>query len=194
MQQVLGIFLYYVRAVDLTIQQALNAIAEEQSNPAEKTLERVQQFLDYMATHPDTVINFYASDMILNVHSDASYQTASKMRSRAAGYFFLGSIPQDNAPILLNGNIHVISSILKLVAASAAEAELGTLFLNAQQARITRLILKEMGHPQPPTPIHIDNSTCVGIVNNTQKRSKSRAMHGKYFWLLDSDAQKEFSF
>ena len=32
-QQVLGSFLYYARAVDLTIQQALNAIAEEQSNP-----------------------------------------------------------------------------------------------------------------------------------------------------------------
>ena len=42
--------------------------------------------------------------------------------------------------------------------------------------------------------MHIDNSTCAGIVNNTQKRSKSRAMHGKYFWLLDSDAQNEFSF
>ena len=51
-----------------------------------------------------------------------------------------------------------------------------------------------MGHPQPSTPIHINNSTCVEIVNNTQKRSESRAMYGKYLWLLDCDAQKEFSF
>ena len=82
----------------------------------------------------------------------------------------------------------------RLVASSAAEAELGALFLNAQQARIVRLILHEMGHPQPSTPIHINNSTCVEIVNNTQKRSESRAMYGKYLWLLDCDAQKEFSF
>ena len=40
-----------------------------------------------MATNPDAVICFYASDMILNVYSDASYQTASRMRSRAGGYF-----------------------------------------------------------------------------------------------------------
>ena len=83
----------------------------------------------------------------------------------------------------------MLCTILKLVAASAAEAELGALFLNAQEAKIMRLTLQEMGHPQPPTPIHIDNSTCVGIVNNTQKRTRSRAMENKYFWLLDGDAQ-----
>ena len=73
---------------------------------------------------------------------------------------------------------------------------MAVLFFNAQQARIIRLTLYEMGHPQLRTPIHIDNNTCVEIVNtsSTHKRSKSRAMHGQYFWLLDCDAQKEFSF
>ena len=103
-------------------------------------------------------------------------------------------MPKHGKPIILNGNIHVLSTVIKLVASSAAEAELAALFLNAQQARIIRLILHEMGHTQPPTPIHIDNSTCVGLVNNTRKRSKSRAMNEKYFWLLGCDAQKEFSF
>jgi hypothetical protein len=52
------------------------------------------------------------------------------------------------------------------VAASAAEAELDTLFLNAQEAKVIQLILEELGHPQPPTPIHIDNTTTVGNVSN----------------------------
>ena len=43
-QQVLGSFQYYARAVDPTIQQALSAIAEEESKPTERTLERVKQF------------------------------------------------------------------------------------------------------------------------------------------------------
>ena len=51
-----------------------------------------------------------------------------------------------------------------------------------------------MGHPQPPTPIHIDNSTAVGIVNNTIKRQRSRSMEMRYFWLLDQQAQKMFKF
>jgi hypothetical protein len=47
----------------------------------------------------------------------------------------------------------ILHAILKLVAASAAEAELGALFLNAQEARVLGIILAELGHPQPPTPI-----------------------------------------
>ena len=132
--------------------------------------------------------------MILNVHSDASYLSAPNARSRASGYYFLGWLPKDNEPIRLNGAINVLCCLLKFVAASAAEAELGALFLNAKEAKIMRLTLHELGHPQPPTPIHIDNSTTVGIVNNTVKRQKSRSMEMRYFWLLDAEQQKQFSF
>ena len=189
-QVVVGIFLYYARAVDMMILCALSEIASQQSAPTEKTMERVNTFLDYMATHPDAIIRYYPSDMVLNVHSDASYLTAPKARSRAGGHFFLGSLPKDGCPIMLNGAILTQCAILKCVAASAAEAELGALFLNAMEARIIRLTLKEMGHPQPPTPIHVDNTTAVGIVNGTIKRQRSRAMNMRYFWLLCQEAQK----
>ena len=62
----------------------------------------------------------------------------------------MGDLPQDGKPIKLNGAIYVLCTILKLVAASAAKAELGALFLNAQEAKIMRLTLTELGHPQPP--------------------------------------------
>ena len=92
-------------------------------------------------------------------------------------------------PIRINGTIHITCTILKLVAASTAEAELGALFLNAQDAKVMQLVLEELGRPQPPTPIHIDNTFAVGIVNNTIKQQCSRAMEMKYFWLLDGEAQ-----
>ncbi len=133
-QQTVHSFLYYAQAVNLTILMALLEIASQQAAPTENTMERVNQFLDYMWTHPDAIIWYRASDMILNVHSDVLYLSAPKACSRAGGYFFLGSIPQDGDPIKLNGVIHITCTILKLVAASAAEAELGALFLNAQEA------------------------------------------------------------
>jgi hypothetical protein len=132
--------------------------------------------------------------MIPNVHSDASYLSTPKARSQAGGYFFLGSLPHDGDPIRLNGTIHITCAILKLVAASAAEAELGALFLNAQEAKIMRLILIKLGHPQLPTPIDINNTTTVGIINNTVKRQQSRAMEMQYFWLLDGESQRRFKF
>ena len=86
-QQVLGSFLYYARAIDMTILHALNQIASEQAKPTERTMTRVHQLLDYMASNPNAVIRFWASNMILNVHSDASYLSANRGRSRAGGYF-----------------------------------------------------------------------------------------------------------
>ena len=68
--------------------------------------------------------------MILNVDSDASYMSAGYARSCTGGYGFLGSIPRDVAPIQLNDNIAITRAILKILAASAAKAEPGALFVN----------------------------------------------------------------
>merc|ERR1711983_369440 len=123
--------------------------------------------------------------MILNIHSDASYLSEKGGKSQEAGYFFLGWMSKDGEPIRLNGALHVLSAILKCAAASAAEAKLGALFLNMKEGRVLRLALEELGHPQPPTPVHVDNATAVGIVDGTIKRQRSRAMEMRYFWTCD---------
>ena len=111
------------------------------------------------------------------MYIDASYLSAAKGRSRAGGYFFLGSLPTDGKPIQLNGTIMITCKILKLVASSAAEAELGALFVNTKEARILRLTLQELDHPQTQTPIHVDNTTVIGIVNNMVKHPKVSHFH-----------------
>ena len=161
--------LFYAQAIDTTILLALNAIAGAQVAPTTNTLKRPHQLLDYMATNPNAMVQYQASDMVLNIQSDASYLSAPKAHSRAGGYFFMDSLPEHDELIQLNGAIHDTCTTLKLVATSAAEAELGALFHNAQQAKIVRLTLQEMGHPQSATPIHTDNTTAVRIVNSTIK-------------------------
>ena len=96
----------------------------------------VQQLLEYMHTNTNAVLRFRSSDMIINVHSDASYLSAGSCRSRVGGYLFMGILPRDGEPIRLNGNIVVTCAILKLVASSADLAELGVFFHNAKEARI----------------------------------------------------------
>ena len=128
--------------------------------------------LDYLATNTNANVRFYPSDMILNVHSDASYLSAKDAKSRAAGHFFLGWEPDDKRPIHLNGSILTLCTILKFVAASAAESELGAMFLNAKEAKIIRLTLEELEHPQPPTPMHCNNATAASIANNTVKQQR----------------------
>ena len=67
---------------------ALSAIAAEQGAPKENIYKKVQQFfLDYAATPPEAVITYKASNMVLSIHSDVSYLSEPKARSRAGGHF-----------------------------------------------------------------------------------------------------------
>ena len=81
-------------------------------------------------------------------------------------------------------------SFIGEVALSAAEAELGVLFVNKKEATRLRLTLQELGHPQPQNPIHVNNMTVIDIVNNTIKQQRSRAMEMPYFWLFEQMAQQ----
>jgi hypothetical protein len=95
-----------------------------------------------------------------------------KARSRAGGFHYLGNdqpIVASNPPEQPNGAILVVSNIMKMVVASAAEAELGALFFNGQEATTPCTTLLELGHPQPATPIQTDNVTAAGIANDTVK-------------------------
>ena len=113
--------------------------------------------------------------MVLTVHSDASYLTEPRARSRAGGHFFMSDNAEDPRN---NGAVLNISQIIKSVVSSAAEAEIGALFINSRQAIPARTTAAEMGHVQPPTPIQTDNTTALGFVlkNLTPRATKSMDM------------------
>ena len=77
-QQVIGTFLYYGRAVDGTMLPALSAIASSQAAPTQATMKKIELFLDYAASHPDVIVTYRASKMILALHSNASYLSEPK--------------------------------------------------------------------------------------------------------------------
>ena len=53
---------------------------------------------------------------------------------------------------------------------SAAEAECGSLYINAPNAIPRITILEELGYKQRPVPIKTENSAANGIMNKTIKR------------------------
>ena len=102
-------------------------------------------------------------------------------------------MPQNKELIRLNGKIYTLCTVLKFIASSAAEVELGALFLNIKEGRVLILTLAEMGHPQPPTPIHCDNATAVGIANKTVKKHRSRPMEMRYFYSCEQVRRGSFN-
>jgi hypothetical protein len=176
---------------------ALGDLSSEQTKATAATWDRVTWLLDYAHTHPNTTIRYVASDMWLHVHSDASYLSVTRARSRAGGHFTLGNKPKQPIQTLTpaptpNGPIHVTCKIMGNVLGSAAEAEIGAAYINAQESVPIRTTLEEMGHPQPPTPLQVDNTTAVGFANNTIKQKRSKAIDMRYYWLQDRTAQGQF--
>ena len=170
----------------MTVLMALSTIAIEQTKATEKTMVKCCQLLDYLAYHSEAKICFYASDMIMNIHSGASYLSEGRARSRTCGHFFMRWLPRDGDPIQLNGAFHVSTNVIRFVVASAAEAKLGALFHNCQTGIIFRSTLEDMGHAQPQTPVHCDNATAVGIANNTVKCQRSHSMEMRFFGSVTS--------
>ena len=196
LQEIIGTLLFYARAVDSTMLVALGSLASAQSQGTQATMRAAVHLLNYAASHPEAVVRYRASEMILHIHSDASYLSESKARSRSGGYFFLDGKDNpdpDSPPPKPNGAIHVDARILRPVMASAAEAETGALFSNGQEGAYIRTILAEMGHPQPgPTPIQTDNTVANGIANDTVKIKRTKAMDMRFYWIRDRTRQGQF--
>ena len=165
------------------------SIATQQAAPNENTMQKVKQYLDYAATHPDAIITYCASGMVLAAHSDASYLSETKARSRAGGHFFMSdntSIPSNNGAVI------TISQIIKAAKSSALEADLGALFINCLEAIPGLQALEIMGHNQPPTPMQTNNPTSLGLVANNIGSKYLNFMDMKLHWLRCHISQKQF--
>ena len=77
-QEIIGVFLYYARAVNITMMTALGYLATRQATPTKNRMRKIRQLLNYAVTHPDAIVTVRASDTILTGHSNTSYLSKSK--------------------------------------------------------------------------------------------------------------------
>eukprot|EP00804_Cyclotella_cryptica_P006018 CCRYP_000254-RA/>CCRYP_000254-RA protein AED:0.42 eAED:0.42 QI:0/0/0/1/0/0/2/0/294 len=178
-QQVVGTFLFFGRAVDPTLAAALSSIASRQSKGTEATLHATLSSLTIKRYDP-------RSD------TDGSYLSELDGKSRAAAYMFL---TKKDDPDFHNGAVLILSSIIKHVMASASETEIASLFYGCKEAIPLRVTLEEMGHPQPgPTPVTTDNSTAIGLTLKTMIPKASKSMDMRFQWLKCRRAQSLFRY
>ena len=130
----------------------------------EATCTATAHLLDYVATYSNDGIIYRASGMVLAAHSDAAYLNVSNTCSRIGTHIM---ISEDMLAPPFNGPVLTIANIIKFVMSSMAEVELVGLFITAKEMVPLRQSLLKMGWLQPPSPIQMDNSSAVGVTNNT---------------------------
>ena len=61
-----------------------------------------------------------------------------------------------------------------------------------REAVYIRIILEEMGHKQPPTPLQTDNSMAEAVVNVKIQPKQTKAVYMCFRWLRDIECQDKF--
>ena len=154
-------------------------------------MEITLQLIDYVDTQEEAVLTYSCSQMTISTHIESGYLNKPEARSRSGGPFFLSNntvFPPNNGTTL------TITQIIKNVMSYAAEAELGALYIAAREAANIHIIVKELGHKQPKTPIQTDNSTAEGVINNKIQPKQNKAMDMQFYWLCNRECQNKFHF
>ena len=129
--------------------------------------------------------------MVLCTHPDAGFHNESKGRSRAGAHIFLS---ENDAMTQWNGPVLTLAKIIKFVMSSASEAELGAMFITAQETVATRQTFQETKWPQPKSPLQTDKSAAAGVVNNNIVPRKLKTMDRRLHWLRCREPQGQFRY
>jgi hypothetical protein len=86
-QEIVGVLLYYLRAVNNKLLVTLSTISACQSNTTVATEQAANLLLNNVAKYPNDGIACQSSNMILCAHADAGFLNKTKSRSRAGAHF-----------------------------------------------------------------------------------------------------------
>jgi hypothetical protein len=186
LQVVIGTLLYYSRAVDPSICTAIHELGAVQSKPTQNDLKKMERLLQYVSSHRNIAIRYYASTMILQMLSDASYLSRQWAKSVYGFICYLGSELGINGPLVCK------SKMINSVVSSVAEAELAGGFNAAQAGVSLRRTLHDLGYPQPATVLRIDNTVAISLANANINAKRSKAMDMRFFWIVDRIRQGQF--
>jgi hypothetical protein len=189
LQEIVGGFLYYARAVDPVLLTAVCDVSSCQANPTERVKQMAVRLLQHARAFPNNEVVYRKSKMHFILQVDASYLSRSKGRSVAGGIGYFGDASD---PTKENGMVYAMSAIIDVVVASAGEAEYGSAFKNAQQSVSMRHIAIAMGHKQPATPVLCDNEFAIGLATDTIKQKRSKSIDMRFHWLRDRIRQGQF--
>jgi len=185
LQEKVGLTRYIATAAYPHLELAVGKIAASLSKPTRDLMEQANHMLGYLQSHPDRVIRYYPSDMIMRAHSDASYGCEADFRCRTGGFIYMGNGDKD----FVNGPIEVLSLVQKNNVTCTAEAEYVAVFDVAQRLAYLRKLAESLGYPQGTIIIECDNECAVKLSNNNSHERKLRHVAMRYHWVKDQVRQ-----
>lgn len=191
LQKFVGEILWYSNAVAHDILTAVSKLSSHQSNPTPQTFPlTVERIQGYLKTYGNHKIQFQASDMVLHIMSDASFDADPQSKSRGGCFLWIGN----KKPDLINGPISCHSKLLPGVPQSAAAAEIVQHVESGKHGIYARRILRCMGYTQPPTIILADNLCSIDYAHDNTKGRTLKTLARRTNWLKHVVRQNVYIF
>jgi hypothetical protein len=119
-------------SLDYTGLVVLGRLGQEVAHPTKASLDWAHELLRYFASFPIASVTYFASNMLLHAHRDASYLSERNAGSRLGGIEYFGSEGDGDKPPT-NGFINVVCCRSDVVVASACEAEWTEIFKTCRE-------------------------------------------------------------
>ena len=156
---------------------ALGYIAVQKDAPTKIIMVKVKQLLDYAATHPDSIVTYNASDMVLAGHRDASYLSETKACIRAGGNFSCQTNPL--TPLI---TVSYSPSPKSSRPSCHPQRRPNLVPYSSISARPCQndTHSKKWSTNNPPTPMQTDNTTALGVVHKNLAKKQLKSMDMKF--------------
>ena len=79
------------------------------------------------------------------------------------------------------------------VMVSANEDKIGSTYINSQDTVLVRTCLIDIGHPNSPTKLQIDNTIAEAFSKGTLKQKRSKYIDMWFYWLQDRKTKGQFN-
>lgn len=181
-QSCIGKLVYAVTCGRFDIAYAISTLSQYLTKPTHKLLDAAYRVMSYLSHTKDLTIQYSlpsnpAQQNYLIAAADASFAGCLNTRRSQTGYV-----------LWINGGpIAFKSTRQDTVATSTTEAELWALYTTAREVLYFRNILKDMGYPQPTTPIYEDNRPVLDLCQQDMSPGHSRTKHMdiKWRWIVE---------
>jgi hypothetical protein len=176
-QVIVGIALYYARAIDHSFLTATNYVASLQSQPTKLVQAAAERIVAYAKHNPTAVLQLHACDMQHHCQTDASLNSRPNGTSVAGDYHFFGNYDD---PDTLNGPIACHSTPVPTVCISTGEVEYAAGSMCAHNGIYYRHIAEALGYPQRTSSLVCDNEVAVGIASESIKLHRTKGLDMRY--------------
>lgn len=185
-KELVGAILYVCTCTRPDIGFATNQLSKAMAAPCVEHLAAAKQVLRFLYTTRDLKLRYRASRSapgpnILTGYADSTWGSEQDNRRSTSGHVFL----------LNSAAVSWQVRTQRAVALSSAEAEYVAVSEASRELLHLRLLLEELGVPQPTTTVYQDNQACITMAQQDSATRRSKHIDIRYHFVRDVIAEEK---